>query len=99
MSVVGTIEQYCVGNPFFCGDNFGTPSSGGSGLSGAEIQKALATSGPVFTVQSANAYESRVLQGIWAAAPYLHNGSVQSLAQLLTSPAQRLSTFCSRPEL
>ena len=30
------------------------------------------------------AYESRVLQGIWAAAPYLHNGSVPTLAQLLT---------------
>ncbi|MGR8951787.1 MAG: di-heme-cytochrome C peroxidase [Gammaproteobacteria bacterium] len=33
------------------------------------------------------AYESRVLQGIWATAPYLHNGSVPTLAALL-EPAQ-----------
>ena len=39
------------------------------------------------------AYESRVLQGIWAAAPYLHNGSVPTLAQLLTPAAQRVSSF------
>ncbi|TWU10816.1 hypothetical protein Poly21_47220 [Allorhodopirellula heiligendammensis] len=28
-------------------------------------------------------YESRVLEGIWATAPYLHNGSVPTLADLL----------------
>jgi len=38
-------------------------------------------------------YESRVLQGIWAAAPYLHNGSVQSLAELLTPSEKRLAAF------
>jgi hypothetical protein len=39
------------------------------------------------------AYESRVLQGIWATAPYLHNGSVPNLWELLTPPAQRKTTF------
>ncbi|HVJ52573.1 MAG TPA: di-heme-cytochrome C peroxidase [Aliidongia sp.] len=39
------------------------------------------------------AYESRVLQGIWAAAPYLHNGSVPSLAELLKPAAQRTAAF------
>jgi hypothetical protein len=39
------------------------------------------------------AYEARVLQGIWAAAPYLHNGSVPSLAELLTPSDQRVDTF------
>jgi hypothetical protein len=39
------------------------------------------------------AYEARVLQGIWAAAPYLHNGSVPTLAELLKPPAQRTSQF------
>ena len=29
------------------------------------------------------AYEARVLRGVWAAAPYLHNGSVPTLWQLL----------------
>jgi cytochrome c553 len=38
-------------------------------------------------------YESRVLQGIWATAPYFHNGSVQSLSELLTPAAKRLSEF------
>jgi hypothetical protein len=39
------------------------------------------------------AYESRVLYGIWATAPYLHNGSVPNLWQLLTPPAQRTTSF------
>jgi hypothetical protein len=38
-------------------------------------------------------YEARVLHGVWAVAPYLHNGSVQSLAQLLTPQEQRLASF------
>jgi Cytochrome C oxidase, cbb3-type, subunit III len=38
-------------------------------------------------------YESRVLQGIWAAAPYLHNGSVPTLAELLKPPAERVTSF------
>jgi hypothetical protein len=40
-----------------------------------------------------NAYEARVLQGIWAAAPYLHNGSVPSLAELLKPAAERVGAF------
>jgi hypothetical protein len=39
------------------------------------------------------AYEARVLQGIWAAAPYLHNGSVPTLAELLKPSAERVSQF------
>ena len=39
------------------------------------------------------AYESRVLHGIWATAPYLHNGSVPNLWELLTPPAQRKPSF------
>ncbi len=38
-------------------------------------------------------YESRVLEGIWAAAPYLHNASVPSLAELLKPAAERVSEF------
>lgn len=38
-------------------------------------------------------YESRVLQGIWATAPYLHNGSVQSLTELLTPSEKRVAEF------
>ena len=39
------------------------------------------------------AYESRVLEGVWAAAPYLHNGSVPSLWQLLLPAKDRVSRF------
>jgi cytochrome c553 len=42
-------------------------------------------------------YESRVMQGIWAAAPYLHNGSVATLTELLTPDAQRVSEFMVGP--
>jgi hypothetical protein len=38
-------------------------------------------------------YESRVMQGIWAAAPYLHNGSVPTLAELLKPASQRVKAF------
>jgi mono/diheme cytochrome c family protein len=44
------------------------------------------------------AYEARVLQGIWAAAPYLHNGSVPTLAELLKPSAQRTSKFSLGPK-
>jgi len=39
------------------------------------------------------AYESRVLEGIWAAAPYLHNGSVPTLTELLKPAAERTASF------
>jgi hypothetical protein len=42
---------------------------------------------------AAAAYESRVLYGIWATAPYLHNGSVPNLWELLTPPARRRTSF------
>jgi mono/diheme cytochrome c family protein len=38
-------------------------------------------------------YKARPLSGIWASAPYLHNGSVPTLAELLKAPAARVSKF------
>ena len=38
-------------------------------------------------------YEARVLYGIWATAPYLHNGSVPTLADLLRPAADRPASF------
>jgi hypothetical protein len=38
-------------------------------------------------------YKGRPLQGIWATAPYLHNGSVANLRELLLPPAQRKTEF------
>jgi len=42
-------------------------------------------------------YEARVLQGIWATAPYLHNGSVPTLAELLKPPTERIASFTIGP--
>ncbi|MDO9714284.1 di-heme-cytochrome C peroxidase [Paracraurococcus lichenis] len=43
------------------------------------------------------AYEARVMQGIWATAPYLHNGSVPTLADLLKPAAARPAEFSIGP--
>ena len=39
------------------------------------------------------AYKGRSLSGVWATAPFLHNGSVPSLSQLLKKPEDRMKTF------
>jgi len=56
-------------------------------LKGAYNRPAAKSAGPPY------AYESRVLEGIWAAAPYLHNGSVPTLAELLKPAAERVGSF------
>ncbi|SEN24949.1 di-heme-cytochrome C peroxidase [Bradyrhizobium sp. OK095] len=38
-------------------------------------------------------YTSRPLNGIWATAPYLHNGSVPTLYELLSPPEERSTEF------
>lgn len=40
------------------------------------------------------AYKGRPLDGIWATAPFLHNGSVANLYQLLLPESERLTGFC-----
>lgn len=42
---------------------------------------------------AAKVYKAGPLSGIWATAPYLHNGSVASLYQLLLPASLRLTTF------
>lgn len=42
---------------------------------------------------SLHAYKGRSLNGIWATAPYLHNGSVPTLWDLLLPAAQRPKSF------
>ncbi len=39
-------------------------------------------------------YKARPLNGIWATAPYLHNGSVPNLYQLLLKESERDPMFC-----
>lgn len=45
---------------------------------------------PTFVPRS---YKARPLNGIWATAPYLHNGSVPNLWELLKPPAERIQQF------
>jgi hypothetical protein len=40
-----------------------------------------------------NSYKARPINGIWASAPYLHNGSVPSIYDLLLPAEQRPATF------
>ena len=40
-----------------------------------------------------NGYLNSLLDGVWLRAPYLHNGSVATLRDLLLPPAQRARTF------
>jgi hypothetical protein len=39
-------------------------------------------------------YRARPLNGVWATAPYLHNGSVPSLQWMLRPAAERPTSFC-----
>src|SRR5690606_18198960 len=39
------------------------------------------------------AYKTQPLAGVWATAPYLHNGSVPNLYELLLPPEQRSVKF------
>jgi hypothetical protein len=41
-----------------------------------------------------DAYKARALDGIWATAPYLHNGSVPNLYELLLPQVKRTKQFC-----
>jgi cytochrome c5 len=43
---------------------------------------------------SAPSYRARPLNGVWATAPYLHNGSVPSLYWMLKPAAERPAEFC-----
>jgi len=45
------------------------------------------------SVRAPAVYKARPLNGIWAVAPYLHNGSVPNLYALLSPQTERPSTF------
>ncbi|MNN25566.1 Cytochrome c [compost metagenome] len=44
-------------------------------------------------VRELRSYKARPLAGVWATAPFLHNGSVPSLYQLLSPQDERATTF------
>lgn len=48
---------------------------------------------PPYAPKNLAAYKARPISGIWATAPYLHNGSVPNLYQLLLPPQERVTGF------
>lgn len=69
---------------------------------GAMLRHPLDTLGAIGTefehqlspqIANGPAYKARPLNGIWAAAPYLHNGSVPTLWDMLQIPDKRPATF------
>ena len=74
---------------------FGVPASGSDALVSrapidpkqARLQECLGTQNALL------AYKGRPLNGIWATAPFLHNGSVANLYDLLLLPELRPTSF------
>jgi hypothetical protein len=44
-------------------------------------------------VRSTGKYWAPTLTGVWARSPYLHNGSVRTMRELLASPSERAKSF------
>jgi hypothetical protein len=44
-------------------------------------------------VRSTGKYWAPTLSGVWARSPYLHNGSVRTMQELLTPPTERAKSF------
>ena len=63
-----------------------------SGMTDAQI-RAARKQACLTTDHALLAYKARPLDGIWATAPYLHNGSVPTLYDLLLPAAQRPASF------
>ena len=91
ISVIGSIVQHYITLSPYLYDNAALPLP-------PLAQQVVGTYAPPSTrlcgdQAGPHRYESRVLQGIWATAPYLHNGSVPTLAALLTRPEDRPPSF------
>jgi hypothetical protein len=91
LAVVGAIIQHQL--PIVVPDDFGARME----TAGTALSPPLQSLSGAFKYGAATvtpgSYESRVLRGIWAAAPYLHNGSVPTLTELLKPGAERVSAF------
>lgn len=90
MAVVGSVVRKLYGLPIVYAGTASTAAGKAvqNHKSFSDVKKAF-----IAEVPPSFAYESRVMQGIWAAAPYLHNGSVPTLEALLMPAAQRPAEF------
>ncbi|APC18086.1 hypothetical protein BLL42_21030 [Pseudomonas frederiksbergensis] len=59
----------------------------------AEERPAMDGLGLPIGVRELRAYKARPLAGVWATAPFLHNGSVPNIYQLLSPQDERATTF------
>ncbi|MBK8175795.1 MAG: hypothetical protein IPK66_11175 [Rhodospirillales bacterium] len=85
-TVTGAIAQHIVVPPQ-------TPQAARVAAARPEATQTEMFATPTEAALTKAAYESRVLKGVWAAAPYLHNGSVPTLAELLKPASERIATF------
>ena len=53
----------------------------------------MAFSSRIIAGPGVNVIDASCASGIWAPAPYLHNGSVPTLAELLKPPTERIKQF------
>src|SRR5207245_1312097 len=53
----------------------------------------IGTDRELATAKNSGGYVAEALDGIWMRGPYLHNGSVPTIGDLLKPPAQRPATF------
>jgi cytochrome c5 len=60
---------------------------------GAEQQACIEGFGTLDLPQAIAGYKPRPLAGVWATPPFLHNGSVPNLYQMLLPPEQRSARF------
>ena len=59
----------------------------------AELEAIGYTAPKEFGVRSTGKYWAATLSGVWARSPYLHNGSVRTMKELLSQPQQRPKSF------
>ena len=59
----------------------------------AELETAGYQASKMPGLRSTQKYWAASMPGVWARSPYLHNGSVRTMAELLTPPNERPKTF------
>lgn len=102
-AVIGSIAQKRLGLTIFkYGQAPAAAAAADAGVTGASSMSPISQLLSVYAAPTpqgcgkeggAIKYESRVMEGIWAAAPYLHNGSVPTLADLLKPASDRPKAF------
>lgn len=95
---LGQIEPFVGGNFFTDGltpwlRTFKDAAYKNEGIQGQRDKYEAGRLNVIWKQPQSNAPAARPLYGVWATAPYLHNGSVLSIRELLKKPADRLTEF------